>query len=210
MRDDLAPVRRALLVLAALVEDQLRRAVSAFFAADAVSARLAIASDRDVDAHELRVDRACVTALAAAALPADSVRFLVVAMTTATALERIGDEAAGVARAALASHAPAAALTELARLARGLLSDAAEALLRADVLLARRVLGEARPAAALGKRVARRLVDGPLADPANLAAALHASEVARRLERIAAHAATIAGMVIYAADGGLEPESRAA
>jgi phosphate uptake regulator len=115
-----------------------------------------------------------------------------------------------VARAALASHAPAAALTELARLARGLLSDAAEALLRADVLLARRVLGEARPAAALGKRVARRLVDGPLADPANLAAALHASEVARRLERIAAHAATIAGMVIYAADGGLEPESRAA
>lgn len=210
MADDLASVRRSLLVLAALVEDQLRRATSAFFAGDAAAARLAIAADRDVDAHEVRVDDACVATLATAALAAPDVRFLVAAMKTATVLERIGDEAAGMASAALGSHPPASALMELARLARHLLSDAVEALLRADVALARRVLGEGAGAKALGKRVARRLVDRPLADPASIGAALHASEVARRLERIAAHAVGIAAMVIYAADGLLEPERRAA
>ena len=210
MADDLAAVRRALLVLAALVEDQLRRAVSAFFAGDAAAARLAIAADRDVDAHEARVDDACVATLAAAALPADDLRFLVAAMKTATALERIGDEAAGLAHAALGAHAPAAPLMELARRARHMLADAVEALLRADVPLARRVLGEGTSMTALGKRVARRLVERPLADPASIGDALHASEVARRLERIAAHAVAIAGMVIYATDGVLEPERRAA
>jgi phosphate transport system protein len=210
MADDLASVRRSLLVLAALVEDQLRRATSAFFAGDAAAARLAIAADRDVDAHEVRVDDACVATLATAALDARDVRFLVAAMKTATALERIGDEAAGVASAALGSHAPASALMELARIARHLLSDAVEALLRADVALARRVLREGAAAKALGKRVARQLVDRPLADPASIGAALHAAEVARRLERIAAHAAGIAAMVVYAADGALEPQRRAA
>jgi phosphate transport system protein len=210
MADALASVRRSLLVLAALVEDQLRRATSAFFAGDAAAARLAIAADRDVDAHELRVDDACVATLASAALDARDVRLLVAAMKTATALERIGDEAAGVASAALGSHAPASALMELARVARHLLSDAVEALLRGDVALARRVIRERGAAKVLGKRVARRLVDQPLADPASIGAALHAAEVARRFERIAAHAAGIAAMVAYAADGALEPERRAA
>lgn len=210
MADDLAAVRRALLVLAALVEDQLRRAASAFFAGDAVAARLAIAADRDVDAHEAGVDDACVATLASVALPAPGVRYLVAAMKSATALERIGDEAAGLARAALGQHAPAAPLMELARRGRHMLSDAVEALPRADVVLARRVLGEGPALTALARRVARRLVEPSLADPASIADALHASEVARRLERIAAHAVAIAGMVIYAADGVLERERKAA
>lgn len=136
MRNELAPVHRTLLVLASLVEDQMRRAVSALFGRDAASARLVIAADRDV--------------------------------------------------------------------------DAVETLARFDAALARRVLSDARDAGALGERAARRLVEGPLHDPAKLVEAFHASDILRRLERIVAHAATIASMVVYAADGVLQPERRAA
>src|SRR5690242_1827719 len=143
MRNDLESVRRVLLVLAALAEDQLRRALNAFFAGDAATARLVIAADADVDALELRVDAAAVAAVAAA--PAvHEVRAIVAAMSAATMLERIGAEAAGIAAAALASHAPSTELGDLARLTRAALTDAVEALYRSDAALARAVIAEER------------------------------------------------------------------
>ena len=67
MADDLSAVRRSLLVLAALVEDQLRRAASAFFEGDAAAARVAIAAEADGDAHEAREGGACVATVSLSA-----------------------------------------------------------------------------------------------------------------------------------------------
>jgi phosphate transport system protein len=202
-------VRRTLLVLAALAEDQLRRALAAFFAGDVASARLVIAADRDVDALELRVDDAATMALAAGAHREHEMRVVVAAMKIATVLERIGDEAVGIARAPAPQAAPTP-IAELARHARSMLSDASEALIRSDTALARRVLGDAEKTRSLGERAARRLMDGPLADPEKLSDAFHGQEVVRRLLRIAEHSASIAGMVIFASSTAREPEGNAA
>jgi phosphate transport system protein len=199
MRNDLESVRRVLLVLAALAEDQLRRALNAFFAGDAATARLVIAADADVDALELRVDAAAVAAIAAA--PAvHEVRAIVAAMSAATMLERIGAQAAGIAAAALAPHAPSTELGDLARLMRAALTDAVEALYRCDAALARAVIAEERQRAAKGEHASRRILEGPLAGPAELAAAFHAAEVLRRLERVGVHAAGVARMALHAAE----------
>jgi phosphate transport system protein len=199
MRNDLESVRRGLLVLAALAEDQLRRALTAFFAGDAATARLVIAADADVDALELRVDAAAVAAIAAA--PAvHEVRAIVAAMSAATMLERIGAQAAGIAAAALAPHAPSTELGDLARLMRAALTDAVEALYRCDAALARAVIAEERQRAAKGEHASRRILEGPLAGPAELAAAFHAAEVLRRLERVGVHAAGVTRRALHAAE----------
>jgi phosphate transport system protein len=195
MPDDMNAVRQAVLVLAALVEHQLRRALNAYFAGDAAVARLVIAADADVDLLEQRLDDACVAALGSRPLAAADTRFLVAAMKTATALERIGDEAAGIARAALSGEGPKAELADLARHVRGMLADAAEAVGRPDVVLAARVMADARHARAIGERTARRLTDGLSSGAARPEQALQRSEVARALERVAVQTHGIARMV---------------
>jgi phosphate transport system protein len=210
MLDDMNAVRQAVLVLAALVEHQLRRALNAYFAGDAAVARLVIAADADVDLLEQRLDDACVAALGARPLAAEDTRFLVAAMKTGTALERIGGEAAGIARAALHARGSKGELGGLARHVRGMLADAAEALGRLDVLLAARVMADGRNAKAMAERTSRHLADGLLADTAKLEQALQDSEAVRALERIAAQTHGIARMVRYAAGEATASERTAA
>ena len=169
-----------------------------------------MAADGDVDALELRLDDACIAALATAPLPPADMRFLVAAMKSATVLERIGDDAAGIARGAMASHAPNPRLAGLARHARGMLGDAIEALVRSDNSLALRVLLDARTTRERAEALARGVVQQPLADPAKLGEAFHDSAILQRLERIAGHAASFARMVLYATDTAAEPEGTAA
>jgi phosphate transport system protein len=213
MTERLDRVRHALLALAGLVEEQLRRAMHAYFAADAAGARRVTAADADVDLLETRLDETCVRALGAGALPAEELRFVVAAMSIGTALERVGDEAAAIAGSALSPYAPSDALARLARHVRGMLGDGVEAMGRLDPWLARRILADGPKARSLAESAAARLAAEPLHDSAKLAQAFHAAEAVRRLERVAGHAAGIAGMVLYASGEGVakdEPERIAA
>jgi len=210
MSREMNDVRQAVLVLAARVELQLQRAINAYFGGDAAIARLVIGADADVDMLEQRLDDACIAALGAGALAAGDMRFVVAAMKVGTVLERIGDEAAGMARAAIAPHAPNVELAPLVGHVRAMLNDAVEALGRLDVLLAARVAADGRHVAAIVERTLRRLAAGPLADTARLEQALHDGEAVRALERIAAQIRSIARMVRYAAGEVAQPESAAA
>jgi phosphate transport system protein len=207
MTREMNDVRQAVLVLAALVEHQLQRAMNAYFGGDAAIARLVIGADSDVDTLEQRLDDACLAALGAGALAAGDMRFLVAAMKVGTVLERIGDEAAGIARAALEPRAPSVELAPLVGQVRALLGDAIEALGRLDLPLAARVAVDGRHVKALAERTLRRLAAGPLADTARLELALHDGEAVRALERIAAQSRSIARTVRYAAGEITQPES---
>jgi phosphate transport system protein len=201
MSAELNAVREALLVLAALVEHQLQRAIHAYFGADAAAARLVNAADADVDLLEQRLDDACVSALGARVLAADEMRFVVAAMKVGTLLERIGDDAIGLARAARTAHAPDRQLALLARHVRGMLADASEALGRLDALLALRVIADHSKARALSETTLRAI-----AEEARPGQAPGDTEALRALGRIASQTRSIARTVRYAAGELAEPE----
>jgi phosphate transport system protein len=202
----LGDLRRLLLGMGGLVEDQLRRATQALLEADRGRAQHAIALDPDVDALENRVDEVCVQLLALHQPAAADLRFVAGAMKVVTELERIGDQAVNLARCALEvrSESPDIGLRRMSAMARGLVSDSLDALARGDSALARRVIAGDAALDALEEDTVRRLLSGVAHDPARLRAAFRLAYAARCLERVGDHATNIAEMAVYVAEGVVE------
>lgn len=96
--DELAAIRRDLHALSDMVLTAVGRAVTALARQDRELAMQIVADDREIDrAQHLLEDRA-ITLIALQQPVARDLRNLLVAITTATELERIGDYAKGVAK----------------------------------------------------------------------------------------------------------------
>lgn len=204
----LEDLKRLLLRMSGLVENQLFRAERALFEADRAGAQHVIALDPDVDALELRVDAMCIQLLALHQPAAGDLRFIAAAMKVVTDLERIGDQAVNVARAALEGPPPAGlldtGLKPMAELARNMVSESARALARADPALARKVIAGDAAVDLLERQAVGELLAHAAREPALLRSVLQLAQVARSLERVGDHATNVAEMVLYVAEGLFE------
>jgi phosphate transport system protein len=200
----LEALRTLLFGMAEAVQDQLRHATEAFFHGDHAKARHAIATDQDVDRLELQIDDACIQLLALHQPTAADLRFIVATMKIVTELERIGDQAANIAKFALESHAypglPERVLGRMALDARALVSDSLEALARLDTELAKRVIGDDAALDELERETVQRLLRQAARNPDYLRSVFRLAYIARCLERIGDHATNVAEMVLYVAD----------
>src|SRR5450755_2049668 len=88
--DDLQRLRAAVLQMAALVETQLDRALSALSAGDAAMAGQVIQDEARVNLMEVEIDDSCSRILATRAPTASDLRMVVAILKTITDLERIG------------------------------------------------------------------------------------------------------------------------
>jgi len=126
-----------------------------------------------------------------------------------TDLERIGDEAAKIARMAKEIHAAAAKMTRprLATMAHvseiscGMLRKALDAFARLDAAAAARVIGEDAAIDTEFRAILRQLVTFMMEDPRTISNSLHIVWVAKAFERIGDHAKNIAEQVIYIVKG---------
>lgn len=204
----LEDLKRLLLRMSGLVESQLFRAERALFEADRAGAQHVIALDPDVDALELRVDAMCIQLLALHQPAAGDLRFIAAAMKVVTDLERIGDQAVNVARAALDGAPPAGlldtGLKPMAELARTMVSESARALARADPALARKVIAGDAAVDLLERQAVGELLASAAREPALLRSVLQLAQVARSLERVGDHATNVAEMALYVAEGLFE------
>jgi phosphate transport system protein len=206
LHHDIHHLRRMLLEMGALVDAQLRRATQALLACDRGMAQHAIALDGDVDLREVRIDEACVRLIALRQPAAADLRFIVAAMKAVTDLERIGDQAVGIARCALypCAELPETEIGRMSSLARSQVADSLEALRRGDADAARRVIAEDAALDALEKQIVRRLLAAAMDDASRLRFVYPLAYAARCLERAGDHAANIAEMALYSAEGVLE------
>jgi phosphate transport system protein len=157
--------------------------------------------DRLIDQCEVEIDELAIQLLTQAPL-ATYLRFVTVAMKISQNLERVGDEAAKIAKRArdLAQEPAMDSHPDLPRLAEhtlAMLNDALDAFVHRNPAAARAVIPRDREADAINREIQSALMRHMEANPDTIPRCLHWMVASQSLERIADHATNIAEEVVY-------------
>lgn len=205
--DQLATLRQRLLDMSERAESLVALAVESLLARDRGKADAVIRGDREVDQLEVEVEALAVNLLALQQPMARDLRFIIAAIKVSSDLERVGDHAVNIAQctqrliATATSITPAPELEDMARRARAMLSDALDALVRADGVLGREVCRRDDDVDALHTTIFRLLLKEMMADVRIVTPGLELLLVSRNLERIADLATNIGEDAVFLAEG---------
>jgi phosphate transport system protein len=199
-------LKRQLLSLCAVVDEQVQLAMRALIDRDEPLARQVRQRDSDVDQREVEVEEECLKILALHQPVAVDLRFIVAALKINNDLERIGDLAVNIARKAraVASGPPMAIPFDLAAMSektQALLRDSLDAMVNLDAKLASEVCGRDDEVDHMKRAIRRQAEEMIAADPSITRILLRLVAVSRNLERIADLATNIAEDVVYLVDG---------
>ena len=200
--EELEALKQTLLAMGGLVEDQIRRVMTALLERDGELAQEVIDRDRQVNAYDVEVDEKCVELLALHQPAAGDLRFITTAMKIVTDLERIGDQAVNIAQRALELNQepqlkPYIDLPRMAEPSQRMVKESLDAFVARDTELARRVCAEDAEVDALKEQIFRELLTFMMGDARTIPRAIRLILISRFLERVADHATNIAEMVIY-------------
>jgi phosphate transport system protein len=198
---DLAELKQKLLTMASHAETAVNRAVESLVNRNLDLALQVKADDGVLDRFEVEIDDLAINLLSKAPLAID-LRLVTVAMKISQNLERVGDEAAKIAKRArdLSKEAPLKLNLELPRmatLALGLLKTAIDSFVHRDPVAARALIPQDKEIDALNKQINRQLTEHMMSDRDSIPRCLHLMIVSRSLERIADHAKNVAEEVVY-------------
>ena len=204
--EELSQVKVRLLTMSGEAEAALRLAVEALLERNSEKAAQVIAGDKVIDTMELGIEATCIDLLALQQPMARDLRMLVAAIKIANDLERVGDHAVNLAQSAerlLTSRpiVPDPEITEMARMAREMLSDSLEAFVRGDAAAGREICIRDDKVDALNRSVFRILLTHMMEDPHVIGAAMELFLVSRNLERVADLATNIAEDVVFLVEG---------
>lgn len=206
-------LRRKLLELCALVEENARRAVIAMRSKDAEAASNIVQSDDEIDSLEIRIEEDCIALLTRPDVSRESVRFCVAVLKINNDLERIGDLASNISRNVeeLSKHEHAVLpgeLLQMAEAAIAMLGAVLDALIEVDETGAREVLAHDVEVDTLNRRVYEIVRQRIMSNPAYSDRFISILSIARYLERVADYATNIAENVIYIASGNIVRHNR--
>jgi phosphate transport system protein len=198
-------LKRQILELCAMVEDQLQKAVEAYEKRDPALAAQVERQDVEVDHVEVDVEEECLKILALHQPVAIDLRFIIAVLKINSDLERIGDLAVNIAEqtAFLPPGQPVIPFeyTAMSGRAQSMLKKSLDALVNLDASLARQVCAADDEVDALYREAIAKAKTAIRANATNLDTALPALMVSRHLERVADHATNIAEDIIYMIDG---------
>ncbi len=199
-------LKKRLLSLCAVVEDQVQMAVRSLLQLDVDMAQDVENRDRDIDHQEIEVEEECLKILALHQPVAIDLRFVIAALKINNDMERVGDLAVNIAHKARAlADEPYADipfdLDDMWQRTQAMLRDAIDSMVNMDVALAADVCRRDDEVDGM-KRSIRLEVERMIAeDPSQTRRLLRLAAVSRNLERIADSATNIAEDVIYMIDG---------
>lgn len=204
---ELESLKNHMLEMGGMVEEQLSKALDALVTVDTEAAEAIVGRDVEVNQMEMDIDDECATIIARRQPTASDLRLVVAIIKVNTDLERIGDEAAKVAKQALylSEHKNSpSSFVELKRIGKRvsfMLHDALDAFARLDVNMAIDVVkGDEEVDKDYGSAM-RSLVTFMMEDPRDITSILNEMWALRSLERIGDHACNIAEHVIYLVRG---------
>jgi phosphate transport system protein len=206
---DLEAIRSRMMQMGGLVESQIRMAVDGFLDGNLERIEQVIAADAKVNDLEVAIDDDLRHVIVRRQPAASDLRLIMAVSKTVTDLERIGDEAAKIARMAKEIHtAPAkmtrprlATMSHVSEISCGMLRKSLDAFARLDAAAAARVIGEDAAIDTEFRAILRQLVTFMMEDPRTISTALNIVWVAKAFERIGDHAKNIAEQVIYIVKG---------
>ena len=205
---ELNTVSSRVMELGGLAEAQIRLAIYALSQFSAESADQVIATEARVNAMEIEIDRELSSIIARRQPTARDLRLLIAILKTTANLERVGDEAAKIARMVKAiilsgssRSLPSSELRVAADLASGLLRKALDAFARLDTTAAVSILKEDDLIDEEFDGFVRKLITYMMEDPRTISASLDLLFLAKAIERIGDHSKNIAEFIIYVVKG---------
>jgi phosphate transport system protein len=210
---ELAALRDRIAQMGGMVEAQVAAAAMAVVHQDSAAASQAVEQDPAVDALERDVEGQVIQMLALRQPMAQDLRQIVAALKITSALERIGDYAANVAKRSivLAQFSLPFSLSGIAhmtRLVQENLKLIVDAVGENDEQKAMQVWRSDQAVDDIYNAIFRELITYMMEDPRNITPCTHLLFIAKNLERIGDHATNIAETVFYAVTGESLPESR--
>ncbi len=201
IKPELEALKHALLMMASHVEAAVNQALQALVSRDDDLAVHVRDNDDVIDRYEIQIDDLAIQLLAMAPVDSD-LRFVTVAMKISQNLERVGDEAAKIAKRAreLNNDAPLKLtldLPKMARIALDLLKTALDSFVNRDPAAARALIPRDKEVDALNREIARLLMQHMAEHPETIARCVSLMIAARSLERVADHAKNVAEEVVY-------------
>ncbi len=198
----LATLKDKLLAMAALSQQALELSVEAYVSRDVSLANHVLEIEQAINAAETTVDEMAYELLAKEQPMAVDLRFILSVIKINRDLERIGDQATGVARRVILLDARPLIdlpidIQEMGEKVGVMMRRAVQALLEADAKLAESVLTLDDEVDMMNRAVQTELVDLMQHQPSSSEQALSAIIISRNLERAADHATNIAEDVIF-------------
>ena len=208
--NELSGISTRVLEMGGLVENQVAQAVHALSTFSGDIATQVLKAEERVNAMEIEIDRDLSTIIARRQPTARDLRLLIAVSRTIANLERIGDEAARIARTVqrlLSSgmssrlRLPVADLEFECELATRQLRKVLDAFARLDVDAAVDVLREDDQIDQEFDGLMRKLITYMMEDPRTISSAIDLVFVAKSIERVGDHAKNLAEVVIYVVKG---------
>ncbi len=204
---ELESLRNQMLEMGGKVEQQLNGALDALMKMDSGEAEIIVGGDGEVNQMEMAIDDECASILARRQPTASDLRLVVAIIKVNTDLERIGDEAAKVAKQVVrmsedgTSPSNFIELRHIGSRVAIMLRRALDSFARLDVDMAVEVMkGDGEVDKEYGSAM-RSLVTFMMEDPRDIGAILNEMWALRSLERVGDHAANIAEHVVYLVRG---------
>ena len=205
---ELETLRSRVLEMGGLVEAQIRAAIDGLTSGDVLALDAVIADDHRVNALEVSIDTESSQLIARRQPAASDLRLVLAIIKIVTDLERIGDEAAKIARMGKQSYArarmpstPIAAVKHVGDIALGMLRKALDALARLDPVAAASIVREDFAIDEEFRAIVRQLITFMMEDPRTISQSLEILWIAKAIERIGDHAKNMAEQVIYIVKG---------
>ena len=207
---ELSGLSNRVLEMGGLVESQVVQGVKALATVDADIAAQVLAAEERVNTMEMDIDRDLSAIIARRQPTARDLRLLIAISRTIANLERVGDEAARIARMVQrlvksggASHVrlPLSDLAIESDLAIAQLRKALDAFARLDTAQALEVLRADDQIDREFEGLLRKLITYMMEDPRTISASIDMIFVAKAIERVGDHAKNLAEAIIYVVKG---------
>jgi phosphate transport system protein len=204
---ELDEIRNGVLKMGGLVENQVTRALSGLRTGNLAELDDVIDTDKRVNLMQLELDDECNRIIVRRQPAAADLRLVMTVIKSVADLERIGDEAKKIAKAARRLHAgdtPFSARVDLshsAQLAVEMLRSALDGFARRDADNAATIKQQDNQVDTSFKGIMRQLITYMMEDPRTISSSLEVLFVAKAIERIGDHAMNIAEHVVYLVRG---------
>jgi phosphate transport system protein len=209
LKHELDRLEKHLLTLTAVVEESVQKAVRALATRDVALAEQVIAGDDQVNRMEVDLEEECLKVLALHQPVAHDLRLIVAVMKINNDLERIADNAVSISQRAVSvagyprQEKPVLTLDAMTARALDMLGKALDALVNADLVLARHIIALDDEVDNLHAQNYELFKEQIRRNPDAVDYMLHFLVVSRNLERIADLATNIAEDVIYLNEGNI-------
>ncbi|MFA5171844.1 MAG: phosphate signaling complex protein PhoU [Sulfuriferula sp.] len=205
---DLENMRARVLQMGGLVEQQITQAIDALINADFVLADQVVNNDHLVNALEVGIDEDCAQIIARRQPTASDLRMVMTVIKTITDLERIGDEAAKVARMAKEIHQNGR-ITQpkfnqiefMSSIVLDMLHQALDGFARLDATTAIEVSRNDIKVDEEYHLVLRNLITYMMEDPRTISTFIDIMFIAKAIERMGDHAKNMSEYVVYMVKG---------